>query len=178
MPVQRVPRYELLLREVIRYTEPTHVDYNNLVQAQDAIQAVNSYINKRKKDIDSRQKLTTIQKVVKNCPSLVVAHRYYLREGYLQASSTDKSKSGMFYYFLFNDSMMACKKQGGFFHSHEWEYYHTIPLSEATVKRVSTDPTMFRILLGKIEDLNVTFFLLSVAAMLKKQRSGLKVSKK
>ncbi len=28
--VQRIPRYELLLREMIKYTDDTHVDYADL----------------------------------------------------------------------------------------------------------------------------------------------------
>lgn len=94
MPVQRVPRYELLLRvisrsvfsfftysfihclqELIRFTDESHVDYKNLQKAQKAIQQVNTYINQKKKDVDSRQKLTAIQNQVKNCPNLMLAHR-------------------------------------------------------------------------------------------------------
>jgi hypothetical protein len=33
MPVQRMPRYELLLRELIKYTPPTHIDIQNLEKA-------------------------------------------------------------------------------------------------------------------------------------------------
>jgi hypothetical protein len=34
MPVQRIPRYELLLRELIKCTTEMHVDWNNLQKAQ------------------------------------------------------------------------------------------------------------------------------------------------
>jgi hypothetical protein len=30
LPVQRIPRYELLLREMIKYTDDTHLDYTDL----------------------------------------------------------------------------------------------------------------------------------------------------
>lgn len=61
---------------MIRFTEETHVDYKNLVQAQESIRQINAYINQKKKDVDSRQRLNSIQKAVHNCPNLVVAHRY------------------------------------------------------------------------------------------------------
>lgn len=33
MPVQRIPRYNLLLRDLIRQTKPDHPDYNNIQEA-------------------------------------------------------------------------------------------------------------------------------------------------
>ena len=141
------------------------MDYQNLVLAQKSIQQVNTYINRKKKDVDSRQKLTAIQNTVKGCPSLVLAHRYplrwsassascqrvstlvdtscywlilvgtnslsffdtrryYVHEGNIQVSSTDKHKTGIFYFFLFNDMLMATKKAGGLFHHKRilWRY--------------------------------------------------------
>jgi hypothetical protein len=37
MPVQRIPRYELLLRELIKCTNEMHVDWANLQKAQKVI---------------------------------------------------------------------------------------------------------------------------------------------
>jgi hypothetical protein len=50
MPVQRLPRYELLLRALLKLTEPTHVDFQNLTDALEAVVHVNQYINQRKKE--------------------------------------------------------------------------------------------------------------------------------
>jgi len=157
MPVQRVPRYELLLRELMKYTDESHVDYQNLAKASDAIKQINTYINTKKKDTDSRVRLPAIQKDIKNCPDLLVAHRYYVREGFLQVSSNHKSESGMFYFFCFNDLIVATKKSGGLFHSHTHEYQFSIDLSNATVSDVS-NRTMFRIMLGTLTDLNVKIY--------------------
>jgi CRP-like cAMP-binding protein len=49
MPVQRIMRYELLLKALLDYTEETHVDYQNLRDAIAAVQKVNRYIDERKK---------------------------------------------------------------------------------------------------------------------------------
>lgn len=54
MPVQRLPRYQLLLRELIKHTHADHVDYNNLVEAKDRITAINIEVNKRKREYDNR----------------------------------------------------------------------------------------------------------------------------
>lgn len=50
MPVQRLPRYEMLLRALLKLTESTHVDFQNLTDALDAVVGVNQYINQRKKE--------------------------------------------------------------------------------------------------------------------------------
>lgn len=50
MPVQRLPRYEMLLRALLKLTEPTHIDFQNLSDALDAVVHVNQYINQRKKE--------------------------------------------------------------------------------------------------------------------------------
>jgi len=54
--VQRIMRYELLLKALLDYTEETHVDYQNLRDAIAAVQKVNRYIDERKK-IDEQMEL-------------------------------------------------------------------------------------------------------------------------
>jgi hypothetical protein len=52
MPVQRLPRYELLLKALLKLTDESHVDYENLATAVDKVVSVNQYINTRKKNED------------------------------------------------------------------------------------------------------------------------------
>jgi len=47
-PVQRIPRYELLLKELINCTWETHPDYTNLEKALQTIKGVASTINEKK----------------------------------------------------------------------------------------------------------------------------------
>jgi len=169
MPVQRVPRYELLLKELIRFTEESHVDYKNLVQAQEAIRQINAYINQKKKDTDSRQKLLTIQKEVKGCPTLMVAHRYFLMEGSLQVSGSNKHETGSFYFFLFNDVLMATRKKERLFHHDELEFAFSINLTNAIVKRVA-DTLMFRIVIGGLEDINVVIYTFLCQSMAEREK--------
>ena len=74
------------MQELIKYTDTTHVDYNNLNQGLSAIKEINTYINSRKKDTDSRAKLISLQKDIKNSPDLVAAHRFFIKEGFLQVT--------------------------------------------------------------------------------------------
>lgn len=45
LPIQRIPRYNLLLKEIIKHTWSDHQDYENLVQAQTAIHDIAEHLN-------------------------------------------------------------------------------------------------------------------------------------
>lgn len=60
MPVQRVPRYGLLIRDLLRATPPTHVDYKQLCDAGDRIEAIASDINMKIKESEMVQKFAKV----------------------------------------------------------------------------------------------------------------------
>lgn len=60
-PVQRLPRYELLLRELCKFTPNTHVDYKNLEEALLKVKETNAQINQLKRDEENRMKIAEIQ---------------------------------------------------------------------------------------------------------------------
>eukprot|EP01098_Paradermamoeba_levis_P003190 TRINITY_DN1484_c0_g9_i1.p1 TRINITY_DN1484_c0_g9~~TRINITY_DN1484_c0_g9_i1.p1 ORF type:complete len:304 (+),score=81.93 TRINITY_DN1484_c0_g9_i1:213-1124(+) len=43
MPVQRIPRYELLLKELLKHTQPTHPDYSDLLKSYNHMKDVANY---------------------------------------------------------------------------------------------------------------------------------------
>lgn len=49
LPVQRIPRYQLLLADLVKHTSPEHVDYRNLVSAQAKMAAVAAHVNEKQK---------------------------------------------------------------------------------------------------------------------------------
>jgi hypothetical protein len=61
MPVQRIPRYQLLLKELLKNTWPDHPDYVFLGQALDKIQETAAYVNDRAKEAESQSKMVTLQ---------------------------------------------------------------------------------------------------------------------
>jgi len=54
MPIQRLPRYELLLSELVKNTSENHSDFASLSEALKYIREVNLYINQRQKKDDER----------------------------------------------------------------------------------------------------------------------------
>jgi len=49
MPIQRIPRYELLLKELLKFTIPEHVDYEPLKKGLQLVHDVCEQINEKKK---------------------------------------------------------------------------------------------------------------------------------
>jgi len=82
MPVQRVPRYMLLLRELISKTPETHPDYTLLKKAYDFISDVASSINEAKRRVEAHEKVNEIQEHFKSqLPGLVRPFRSLVYEG-------------------------------------------------------------------------------------------------
>ncbi|KAM9998849.1 hypothetical protein ACTFIZ_002404 [Dictyostelium cf. discoideum] len=61
MPVQRVPRYILLLSELIKCTDPKNPDYENLNKALEKMKVLASVINENKREAEFLNKMYDIQ---------------------------------------------------------------------------------------------------------------------
>eukprot|EP01091_Cochliopodium_minus_P003721 TRINITY_DN13696_c0_g1_i1.p1 TRINITY_DN13696_c0_g1~~TRINITY_DN13696_c0_g1_i1.p1 ORF type:complete len:1020 (+),score=323.89 TRINITY_DN13696_c0_g1_i1:336-3062(+) len=62
VPFQRIPRYELLLSALLKYTPQDHPDYKNVVEAHDELKKIANYVNKRKMEVDINQRFLQISK--------------------------------------------------------------------------------------------------------------------
>jgi hypothetical protein len=95
MPVQRMPRYQLLLKELLKFTPESHVDHQNLKEAADAVTEVNVYINRKKQEQDNRLKIVALQEMIKSAvPLLLVApHRLFVRQGPLLVKRNNEPSS-------------------------------------------------------------------------------------
>jgi len=82
MPVQRVPRYMLLLRELISKTPESHPDYAHLNKAMEFVSTVASGINEAKRRVEAHEKVSEIQEHFKGqLPGLVRPFRSLIYEG-------------------------------------------------------------------------------------------------
>jgi FYVE, RhoGEF and PH domain containing 5/6 len=86
MPVQRLPRYELLLKEIIRLTPTTHPDAQPLVTALSAIQSVNREINNLQREEENKLKVSRVVSKLIDVPLSFDKNkeRIYVRQGVLQ----------------------------------------------------------------------------------------------
>lgn len=53
MPIQRLPRYVLLLQDLLAHTPATHVDFQDLTKALDGMVAIAAEVNLKKKTSDN-----------------------------------------------------------------------------------------------------------------------------
>uniref|UniRef100_A0A6B2L4J8 Uncharacterized protein n=1 Tax=Arcella intermedia TaxID=1963864 RepID=A0A6B2L4J8_9EUKA len=108
LPVQRIPRYVLLLQDFLHHTSPSHPDYANLQKSLDLMKEVANYINQAIALSESRKKaISAIQSLgnpIDNPP-----HRRLLFEGWLKKENKRGiAKRKKFY--LFTDILLYAKE--------------------------------------------------------------------
>nr|CAD7410747.1 unnamed protein product [Timema poppensis] len=117
-PIQRVPRYCLLLREVLAHTAPSHPDYNVLQRSLSEVERVAKHINGLVQDYENMQKMLELQRsLCGNKPCLITPGRRFIKEGMLMKRlvnnggqvSPHGSKAHPRYFVLFNDILIYCK---------------------------------------------------------------------
>lgn len=71
-PIQRIPRYVLLLADLLKNTDSEHCDYDNLVRALDEMKKTADFINEMKRKADSRLRVVEILEEVTAIPEDLV----------------------------------------------------------------------------------------------------------
>jgi hypothetical protein len=108
MPIQRIPRYVMLLEDLLKHTPNPHVDYENLAAALNKMKEVAITINEKKREVESFAIVIDIyNRLEPKLQNLCEAHRHLLKEGVLKESG----KPYMF--FLFNDILLKTKEMNG-----------------------------------------------------------------
>ena len=108
MPVQRFPRYELLLRDLQRATPAGHADEEFIKQALIRVGSVNQGINETMRQVANRQKLLAITSQFVADPDLVRQGRVCLMEGVMGKISGGKREVKR-KYWLFSDLFCYAK---------------------------------------------------------------------
>jgi len=112
-PIQRVCKYPLLLRELIKYTPETHPDWEALQSAFSKINSVVADINEAQRQAEGLQRILDLQKMIDGIDSLVSPGRNYVKEGELTTYKSAKSKSGeKRHVFFFTDLILLTIKRG------------------------------------------------------------------
>lgn len=126
-PIQQLPRYIMLLTDLLRNTLSSHEDFANLTQAVERIKALTVFVNEQKRVAEDTATIQTKQNVIKGkCPNLAVQHRKFIREGQLNFGEGNSIKSKDGYVFLFNDILVVTEKEKN---KTEYNYKDQISLS-------------------------------------------------
>jgi len=114
-PVQRIPRYRLLIQEYIKHTDKSHPDYPKLTKALDQIKDTATFINESVRMSQNREIILGLTKEFIRDPGFIHPSRVYVHEGKLTKKSRKQDTKYKFY--LFNDMLAYAKKSGERYYS-------------------------------------------------------------
>uniref|UniRef100_A0A1I7ZUV1 DH domain-containing protein n=1 Tax=Steinernema glaseri TaxID=37863 RepID=A0A1I7ZUV1_9BILA len=80
LPIQRVPRYELILKQIVKHTPVEHRDYDKLLRVQKEIHDLALSINRQREENEQmEQRLREIEAIVDGLEDLVSTGRTFVR---------------------------------------------------------------------------------------------------
>ncbi|KFM71708.1 Hypothetical protein X975_10829, partial [Stegodyphus mimosarum] len=83
MPVQRIPRYELLIKELLKHTHVDHPDHHLLVLAQKEVHDLALKINRMEREAfqqeQMQQRVREIEQLIDGVMDLVQPDRDFIR---------------------------------------------------------------------------------------------------
>ncbi|XP_074653804.1 guanine nucleotide exchange factor VAV3-like isoform X2 [Tubulanus polymorphus] len=116
VPMQRVLKYHLLLKELLKQTDRDHEDRAGLEKALDAMHDLSTYVNEVKRDNESLKLLNEIQSSIIDLtwPENTSLRDYgrLQKDGELRVKSHDDPRSRTRYIFLLDRVMLMCKSKG------------------------------------------------------------------
>jgi len=87
-PIQRVPRYKLLLQELFRYTESWHPDFEALRESVDMIHRIAAEIDRNVLEQQARSRLVCIMEKFEGEVQLITPSRRFIRSGPVTVASS------------------------------------------------------------------------------------------
>ncbi|CAG7719893.1 unnamed protein product [Allacma fusca] len=107
-PIQRIPRYRLLLEAYLRKLPETSPDHEDTKKALEIVSKAAEHANEAMRRIASFKKLLEVQEQVKGAVDLVSPTRVLVREGKISKISARSSDHQERYIFLFSDMVLLC----------------------------------------------------------------------
>lgn len=100
-PIQRIPRYELLLRDLLKNTPENHPDHWNLEEAVNKVKSVADHINTYVKNVQNSKKVVAI-----GMAEFVAPHRQFVRESVLNSEVNASGRRQPVQFALFSDILI------------------------------------------------------------------------
>ncbi|KAK3855102.1 hypothetical protein Pcinc_038478 [Petrolisthes cinctipes] len=109
-PVQRIPRYRLLLGQLLKHTPTDHPHYDNIARAVGEVGEVAEHIDRSVSRAENLQRILMIQRALKHGqPPIVAPGRHLVKEGVLHKVSRNGNNSQPRLFFLFTDVLLYTK---------------------------------------------------------------------
>ncbi|KAL7644689.1 UNVERIFIED_CONTAM: hypothetical protein RMT77_004230 [Armadillidium vulgare] len=109
-PIQRIPRYKLLLEELLKYSDFSESSFKDLEGALLKVSEAASHIDKSVFESQAFNKLLKVQRALKDQqPNIIAPGRKLLKEGILNKVSRKGKGSQARLFFLFSDMLIYTK---------------------------------------------------------------------
>ncbi|KAJ6240390.1 faciogenital dysplasia protein [Anaeramoeba flamelloides] len=150
-PLQRIPRYKLLLERLLKYTDENTEEFPNLKEVFDQICKTATRINEKKRDAENSFRVFEISESLINDRgediNIFQWYRRIVHEGPLTRMINKGKKKQLFMVFLFNDFLLLTKIRKSLTLGRiKYRVKRMHPLSEVSqVSNVSEQPTLFKL---------------------------------
>jgi hypothetical protein len=102
-PVQRIPRYKLLLQELLQCTPNEHADFKAVSEALQKVNAVAAQINEDVMVFQNRALILQIERAFNSNPGFLATSRVLIKTGMLTKRNNSNGINNAYQFFLFND---------------------------------------------------------------------------
>jgi len=109
-PIQRLPRYAMLLEALIKNTWEEHPDFQNLTSALQKVETINKFLNESKREHEQLQALMAkVGNVVGDLQSVIVPKRVWVSKsaGQIKMKHALLKKTSNGFVTVFNDAVMV-----------------------------------------------------------------------
>ncbi|KAJ3041574.1 Intersectin-2 [Rhizophlyctis rosea] len=107
-PVQRICKYPLLIKEIMKYTEETNPDHAQLKAALDRVQGVISIVNEGARQVEGVRNIASIQANFTERLNIATPTRHFVREDAVWIHFDGFKKPRRL--FVFNDLLILARK--------------------------------------------------------------------
>lgn len=127
LPIQRIPRYELLLKDLLKHTSKYHRDYESLLKSVSEMKSLAEYVNTNLKYFQSMEKLKDIIKDIKDIPKDLSFQNKKL-EKELNVIYKEFDEEIEVFLYLMNDMLLLVKKKNKQFYYFKHLIFNQTPL--------------------------------------------------
>eukprot|EP00484_Ammonia_sp_Unknown_P027509 CAMPEP_0197032254 /NCGR_PEP_ID=MMETSP1384-20130603/10974_1 /TAXON_ID=29189 /ORGANISM="Ammonia sp." /LENGTH=952 /DNA_ID=CAMNT_0042461887 /DNA_START=28 /DNA_END=2886 /DNA_ORIENTATION=- len=124
LPIQRLPRYKLLLSEIMKNTPDAHPDAADLRKSLEKVEHISMEINTRMKEFERRETVKKIERKFDGNIKILEPHRQFIREGKLWKVCRNKDR--LYHFFLFNDILLYGSSYGS-----KYKFHNLLPMNAA-----------------------------------------------
>ncbi|KAF2072417.1 hypothetical protein CYY_006274 [Polysphondylium violaceum] len=141
MPVQRIPRYKLLIQSLVSFTPKESSDSALLGTALDTISKVADHINESIRERQNLEKILFIQRrFTGQCPPLLAPLRTFIREGSLTKVCRKENKKRWF--ILFSDAIVYGQRIDTNIANPIYKFHRLLPLNTSKILNLDDTPRL------------------------------------